>query len=312
MNITRIKKTSGKKLNFEYFTNGNKIIDKHILERIQKLCIPPNWDNVKISTSETDYLQAIGKDDKGRTQYIYHPMWVELSKIEKYSRLAKFERKLPLLIKNINQQLSGPVKTNDREYLIALVFRILLKTHARIGNECYADENNTYGLTTLLKKHMIISNSGEIRFSFVGKKGVEQNLSFRDSVSLKALREFKKIRGDRLFQTEDQQPLKAVEMNDYLKEKMGDDFTCKDFRTYGSNILFLKILCKQEAPTSMSASKRILNKVYDEVAEQLGHTRAISKKSYVMPMIGERFLENPSEFLGKDPKKLMKDMLKDF
>ncbi len=311
MNITRKKNVKNIK-RFTYYRNGKKIIDKPTLERIDRLHIPPMWDNVLVSENITDYLQATGKDEKGRTQYIYHPVWVELSKVEKYARLARFNKLLPQLTKQINQKLSGSVDTSSREYLIALVFRILSNTHARIGNECYADENNTYGLTTLTKNHMKIYSNGNIKFSFIGKKGVSQNLNFRDTVCLKALKEFSKIPGERLFQTTDQQPLKAIEMNEYLKNKMGEDFTCKDFRTHGSNVLFLKILCKQEAPTSITGSKRILNKVYDEVAEQLGHTRAISKKSYVMPMIGERFLENPGYFLGKDPKRILKEMLKGY
>ena len=307
MNITRKKQGSS----FIYYQNS-KIVDKGILERINKLRIPPNWVNVKVTTNPTDYLQATGEDEKGRTQYIYHPMWVELSKIEKYARLARFDRKLYLLTRDVHKRLSGKIDLSDHEYLIALLFRILSKTHARIGNECYADENNTYGLTTLLKKHMTISSGGTISFSFTGKKGVEQNLSFRDSVSLKALKELRKLKGERLFKTLTGEPIKSIEMNEYLKKIMGEDFTCKDFRTHASNTLFIKILCKKEAPTSMTASKRLLNQVYDEVAEKLGHTRAISKKSYVMPIIGERFLENPSQFIGRKCDKVFKHLLNEF
>jgi DNA topoisomerase-1 len=313
MNITR-SSTKGPVNGLEskhplYFgPNKSKIHDSKILDRIKKLGIPPAWTNVKIADSDTEYLQVTGTDEKGRTQYIYHPMWVELSKIEKYERLANFQNRLPLLIQKIKQKLSGPIDLTSREYLIALLFRIMSLTLIRIGNECYADENNTYGLTTLLKKHVKIEGN-VIKFSFVGKKSIKQNISFSDSNSLRAIKELMKIPGNSLFQTTGHESIKSNDMNKYIKDIIGEEFTCKDFRTHGANVLFLELLCKQELPSNKTQSKKILNKVFDQVAEKLGHTRAICKKSYVMQSIPEQFIENPHKFIGQNPTKLMKTLL---
>jgi DNA topoisomerase-1 len=316
MNITRSK--IGQKWEYKY--KNTKITDNDTIHRIKKLGIPPNWKNIEISKLDTNYLQATGVDAKGRTQYIYHPMWIALSTTEKYSRLANFTKKLPSLTRIINKKLSEKINTSDKEFIIALMFRILTKTHARIGNDCYADENNTYGLTTLLKKHIRIDKNNNILLSFVGKKGVKQDLRFKDTLSAKILNELLKIPGDRLFKTQDVGNfiknggnfVKAIEMNDYLKNALGSDFTCKDFRTYASNALFLKILCKKDAPTSVTGAKRNVKETYDEVANELGHTRAISKKSYVIPLLEEQYLINPAEFVGKNGDKILKNILKDF
>jgi DNA topoisomerase-1 len=294
MNITRILQKNNK--NFVYYCKNSQVINKNTLERIRKLHIPPNWTNIKIADSETDYLQVTGEDSKGRTQYIYHPIFVELSKLEKYTRLCLFIKKLPILIKHINKKLTGKIDLNDKEYIIALLFRILCKTHSRIGNDHYAEENNTYGLTTLLKNHMTIIGDSII-FSFVGKKNIKQELIFTDKICNIVLKELKKIPGDRLFKTRDQQIIRSSDMNDYMKNIIGEDFSCKDFRTYASNQLFINKLYTKQLPINITQTKKTLNECYDEVANELGHSRAISRASYVMPSISQKYLENPSEFL---------------
>jgi len=298
--------------NFIYYYDDNRIVtNKDILERIKQLHIPPNWIDVKISVSDIDYLQVTGKNNiennKNKTQYIYHPVWIELSKIEKYQRLKLFIKKLPILVKHINQKLQEPINLNDKNYIIALIFRILTKTHSRIGNDCYAEENHTYGLTTLLKKHLSI-NKDTITLSFVGKKSIKQELIFTDKLCAIVLKELKKIPGERLFKTQDQQFIRSIDMNEYLKAIMGEDFTVKDFRTYASNDLFIKILCTKELPTSNTQAKKIINQCYDEVAIKLGHTRAISRTSYVMPIISEHYLKDPIAFIGMKP--TLNDILK--
>lgn len=310
MNIIRVKKRKGKDF-FYYSKNNTRIIDKDTIERINKLHIPPNWTNVEISESNLSHLQATGKDDKGRTQYIYHPVWVMLAKTEKYSRLGLFVKKLPSLTRKINKNLSGKIMLNNKEYVISLMFRILYKTHSRVGNDCYADENKTYGLTTLLKKHLKIKNE-TIYFSFIGKKGVKQNLSFKDRTVSNILKELCKIPGNRLFKTTNKEYIRSTDMNTYLKKTIGGDFTCKDFRTYASNILFLKYLCKKELPKTKTKLKQNLKETYDEVAQKLGHTRAISKQSYVIPLIEEKYMENPKPFVNGKPDKLMNMVLKDY
>ena len=292
---------------FIYYLGSKQVTNKDTLERISKLHIPPKWTSVRVSSSDTDYLQATGEDSKGRVQYIYHPIFVELGKIEKYDRMKLFASKLPVLIKHVSKKLTSRMNLSDREYIIALIFRILTKTHSRIGNDCYSKENHTYGLTTLLKKHLSISGD-TITLAFVGKKNVKQQLVFTDKLSAHVLRELRKIPGDRLFKTLDGTPIRSVDMNDYLKSIIGEDFTCKDFRTYASNELFLQKLYTKEIPTSMTQAKKILNTCYDEVAQELGHTRAISRASYVMPCISQSYLEDPAKFIRA--KHTLSDILK--
>ncbi len=281
---------------FVYYQNNKQIIDNDILNRIRKLRIPPKWINVNISNSETEYLQATGNDNKGRVQYVYHPVWIALSKLEKYNRLKLFSKKLPLLMKTVGKKIHGVVDISDKEYIIALIFRILNKTHSRIGNDHFAEENNTYGLTTLLKKHLSISGD-TISLSFIGKKSIKQQFIFSDKICSTALKELKKIPGDRLFKTKDQDPITSNDINSYLKNIMGDDFTAKDFRTYAANDLFLKFILQKDIPNGITQMKRTINECYDEVSKELGNTRAVCRTSYVMPIISEKYNDNPSEFI---------------
>jgi len=297
-----ISRTRQGKNSFIYTQTMSKIItDKVTLERITKLHIPPAWTKVKISTNPTDYLQVTGEDSKGRVQYLYHPAWVELSRIEKYSRMKNFISKIPLLIKNVNQILKGPLRLQEPEYIIAILIKILLKTHTRIGNDCYSEE--TRGLTTLLKKHMILSSlikEDVIIFSFIGKKNIKQHLEFKDHQMSQILRELRKIPGDRLFKTSDLQIIRSQDVNDYIKKIMGEEFTAKDFRTWGSNIIFLEALNSLEKPVTITETKRNINKCLDIVADKLGNTRAVCRTSYVMPEIIEKYLQNPEKKITLD------------
>jgi len=285
---------------YVYYQNSKKVNQEDILERIKKLHIPPAWKDVHISSSDTDYLQVTGTDNKGRMQYVYHPVWVQLSKIDKYNRLKSFAKRLPILMKNVNKTLQGPIDLSDKKYIVALIFRILNKTHSRIGNDHFAEENNTYGLTTLLKKHLTLQGD-TVTLSFVGKKSIKQQFIFTDKVSAKILNELKKIPGERLFKTKSQEPITSIDINNYLKSSPrggspGEDFTAKDFRTYAANDLFLKYVLQEEVPTNITQMKKMINQCYDETAAELGHTRAICKTSYVMPIIAEKYIENPEEF----------------
>lgn len=296
MDIFRILKNE----EFIYYQNSKRIINKDTLERIKKLHIPPKWINVKISNNPEDYLQVTGHDSKGRTQYIYHPLWNALVKVEKYQRMKQFMEKLPSFLGRINKKLNERIQLNDKEYIIALLFRIMNKTYSRVGNDYYADTNKTYGLTTLLKKHVTISND-IITFNFIGKKNIRQLFRFNDKLISLALKELQKIPGDRLFKTTNGEYIRSTDMNEYIKLIMGGDFSVKDFRTYASNNLFLNLLLSKEIPTSVTAAKKLINNCYDEVAKRLGHTRNISRSSYVMPIIAEQYLENPVKFKNNKP-----------
>ncbi len=299
MDITRQVKNN----EFVYLKNGHVITNKIVLNRISKLHVPPKWKNVKISSNETDYLQTTGIDIKGRMQYIYHPLWVELSKIEKYNRLKLFAERLPLLIRTINKKLSQPIDLDDKDYIIAVIFRIMTQTHSRIGNDHFAEENNTYGLTTLLKKHVLIDGN-VVNISFVGKKNVKQHFVFTDKVCSTILKNLLKLPGERLFKTKYEE-IKSCDINVFLKDVMGDDFTAKDFRTHAANDLFMKLLVSKtnaNPPDGVTKTKKIINECYDQVSSELGNTRAVCKTSYVMPIIAENYLKDPIQFVSKNKK----------
>lgn len=308
-----IKKENKIKIYQYNHSDSKKVSDEDTLERIYKLHIPPGWKNVEVSNNPTDYLQVSGIDESGKTQYIYHPLWITLSKVQKFNRLGTFIDKLPLLINSIKYKLNNYNKNslNDYEFLLALVFRILYKTYSRIGNECYAEENNTYGLTTLLKSHLKFKGTQTIILNYVGKRNVVQNLEFDDPLVYKILKDLVKLPGPKLFKTTNGIVVKSLDMNYYLKEKMGENFTVKDFRTYASNKLFIDILSKKEIPR-LDAEKHLQKNIrdtYNEVAEYLGHTAMISKKSYVMELIPETYLKDPKKFITKDTNKLFKKIL---
>ncbi len=295
-----------------HYSDSKKVPDKDTLERIYKLHIPPGWKNVEVSRDPTDYLQVSGIDESGKTQYIYHPLWVTLSKVQKFNRLGTFIDKLPLLMNSIKYKLNNYNKNSlgDYEFLLALVFRILYKTYSRIGNECYAEENNTYGLTTLLKSHLKFKGTHTIILNYIGKRSVVQNLEFDDPLVYKILKDLIKLPGPKLFKTTSGIVVRSLDMNYYLKEKMGENFTVKDFRTYASNKLFIDILSKKEIPLNNEKHlQKNIRDTYIEVAEYLGHTATISKKSYVMDLIPETYLKDPKKFITKDTNKLFKKIL---
>lgn len=295
---------------YSYYHYNRKITDPKILDRIKKLSIPPQWKDVKISSCELEYIQVTGVDSKNRIQYIYHPMWVQMTQDEKYQRMGRFASEIDRFEKKINIDLNS---TNPEIQLIAGMFRIVQKTHMRIGNDTYARENNTYGLCTLEKKHVYLSRNGSIRFVFVGKKGISQNIKFRDNYTYLLLQKLIGLPGSRLFKYNIRPSvtryIDAQDMNSYLQKTMGEEFSCKDFRTYASNILFLGKLVKIPPPETLTKRKKIICEIFDMVAIKLGHTRSISRRSYVMKVIPETYLTNPEKIYGKNPKKLLLELV---
>lgn len=275
---------------YKYKAPSTKSISESDHSRISKLCIPPNWKEVKISTSPVSHIQVIGKDVKGRTQYLYHPLWNILTNNEKYERMKRFSKKINLFMRRIKKDLDTKTSSN---HVMAIMFNILYKTHLRIGNEIYKKENSTFGLTTLLGKHaqIIHPQTYQISLTFPGKKGVIQNVVLRDKPFYNYLMERKIKRNSEIFPEVD-----SLQMNEYLQSVIGDEFTCKDFRTYASNKLFLKHLKKMPYPTTQTQAKKNLVKTYENVANELGHTKHVSKRSYVMPIIHETYLKNPQPF----------------
>jgi DNA topoisomerase-1 len=258
---------------FYYHSSGTLVHDTLLLSRISKIRVPPAWNNVWYSSNKKCHVQVHGIDSNGKKQYILSESWIKKSKSKKYNRMKMFTSDL--------ESFKRKIKINNWDYskkcLINLLFQLLINTHIRVGNEKYAENNKTYGLTTLRQKHFV----GDT-FTFVGKSGISHTIE----VPKDLLRYIKKLQlsnpNKPLFWYSEQNKMKVLdseELNEYLKEHMGKDYTCKDFRTYSANILFIKAFLKN-ARSGNKIKKIILDSI-DESAKLLGHTRSISRKSYI-------------------------------
>lgn len=276
--------------------DGSIVKNEDTLNRINKMIIPPKWKNVKITNSPTNYLQVTGIDSKGRTQYIYHPLWKELSKNEKYSRLENFIKKLPSLRNYINNILNGPMDFENKEYIVSVIIKILDNTFSRIGNEIHKEENNTYGLTTILKKHIKIYND-TIIIEYIGKKNVKQLHEYKNIKCANILKNLLKLPGERVFKTSNMENINSKDINNFLKNIMKGNYTSKDFRTYATNKLLLKYLYASNPPQNENEANKILIDCCNKVAEKLGHTRQVSKTNYIYPVILEEYKINPKKFI---------------
>jgi len=281
----------GKPGKFNYEDDkGNKVTDSAALERIQKLVLPPAWTDVWISPKKNGYLQAVGVDVAGRKQYRYHPEWVNRRSNHKYFRLLEFGKALPKARKRVEKDLRR--KNLDERKVLAICVAVLQDTLIRIGTAAYEKSYNSYGLSTLKDKHVKHKNNGTF-LCFVGKKGVKQEIRLTDGRLIKLVKRCKDIPGQDLFQfyTKDHQR-KAVDsgmINQYIKEITEDDFTAKDFRTWGGTLEAMRQLaiCTSENP-EVSAKKLVVTAL-DCVAAKLGNTRAVCKSAYVYPMLLEAF-----------------------
>ena len=287
------RKKSGK--NFVYFNEkGQKIVEEKILSRIAKLVLPPAWANVWISENKNAHLQATGFDAAGRKQYRYHNDWAKNRNETKYYRLLEFGRKLPDFRKNILKDLRR--KELDERKVLAISVNVMQKTLIRIGNESYKQLYGTFGLTTLRDKHVkIIGNN--IKLGFKGKKGVYHEINLSDRNLAKLVKKCRDIPGQELFQyyTQDGE-IKSIDsgkVNNYIKEISCCDFTAKDFRTWAGTMHTMKHLAEFEYSDNATLRKKIIVAAIDQVAAELGNTRAICKKSYVFPALLEEY-ENGS------------------
>ena len=280
--ITRKKK--GKK--FRYFYDGKEVKDGEVLERISKLVLPPAWDNVWICALENGHLQATGIDVDKRKQYRYHPAWVALRNHTKYYRMIQFAHALPRIRANVDKDLAR--HGLPREKVLAAVVSLMERTHMRVGNSSYEKLYGSFGLTTLKNKHTNVKGN-TLRFSFTGKKGVHQDITLRNAKLARIVQRCKEIPGKELFQYYDEegkrQTIDSGMVNDYIREIGGDDFTAKDFRTWGGTVnAFLAFRELGRGETQTEQKKKIVEAL-DKVAACLGNTRAVCKKYYVHPLI---------------------------
>jgi DNA topoisomerase-1 len=262
------------------------------LARIRALVIPPAWTDVWICPDPRGHLQATGRDARGRKQYRYHPRWREVRDEDKYGRLHEFGRVLPSIRRRVARDLGRPGL--PREKVLAAVVKLLETTFIRVGNDEYARQNRSFGLTTMRDAHVRVSGS-TVRFLFRGKSGVAHELELDDRRLARIVKQCRDLPGQDLFQYVDGSgavvDVGSGDVNAYLKELTGTDFTSKDFRTWAGTVLAAKLLCSCGPSPSATAAKRTIAGAIDEVARRLGNTRAVCRKCYVHPSVIDAYLD---------------------
>ena len=272
--------------------DGKPIRDQQELERIKKIGIPPAWKQVWICPSPKGHIQATGRDAKGRKQYRYHPRWREVRDETKYDRMIAFGEALPTIRERVERDLLLPGLPYEK--VLATLVRLLDTTHIRVGNEEYARENDSYGLTTLRNQHVEVTGA-KVHFHFKGKSGKEHDIDVKDRQLAKIVKRCQDLPGHELFQYVDEQGvLRGIEsgdVNDYLREISGQDFTAKDFRTWGGTVIAMGELEAEGVFDSQTQGKKNVVQAIKATAEQLGNTPAICRKCYVHPGVLDAYLD---------------------
>lgn len=271
--------------------DGGKVADAATLARIRALAIPPAYTQVWICLDPHGHLQATGRDARGRKQYRYHPDWARVRGDGKFGRLVAFGKALPRLRRHLRSDMALP--GFPRSKVLALVVALIADTLVRVGNSEYARSNRSYGLTTLRNRHLEFVRGGRARLKFRGKSGQEQEIALDDRRLVKLVRACQQLPGQALFQYRDDagalQPVDSGQVNDYLRQAMGEAFTAKDFRTWGGTLAALQALARLPLPeqTSERALAQAQNAVIGEVAAVLGNTPAVCRKAYIDPCVFE-------------------------
>jgi DNA topoisomerase-1 len=283
------RRKSGK--GFVYLRPDGRIVrDPKVVRRIRALVIPPAWTDVWICLHENGHIQATGHDARRRKQYRYHDRWRAVRDETKYERMIEFGRTLSKIRARVRRDLRLPGL--PREKVLAAVVRLMDQTAIRIGNEEYARENRSFGLTTMEDRHVKV-NGDSIQFRFTGKSGKPHAVETNDARLARIIRRCRDLPGQRLFQYLDddgkRREVGSSDVNDYLREATGADFTAKDFRTWAGTLCAAAAIGPTELPTTQTAIKRGLVKIVETVAEQLGNTVAVCRKCYIHPRVLEAY-----------------------
>lgn len=281
--ITRIKHGKG----FRYLKpDGNAVRDSATLERIRKLAIPPAWSDVWICAAASGHLQATGRDAKGRKQYRYHDDFRGHRERDKFERIAAFAKALPDIRAGVTLDMSR--RGLPREKVLATIVSLLESTLIRVGNEDYARQNGSFGISTLRDRHTQIDGA-EIRFKFIGKSGKPWRVTLRDRRIAKIVKACQDLPGQRLFQYLDEdgkvQRITSTDVNGYLRQLSGADITAKDFRTWSGTVMTALVLKELGKATSATAAKKAIRSAIQEVADRLGNTPTICRKCYIHPAV---------------------------
>jgi DNA topoisomerase-1 len=271
--------------------SGEKIADEETLERIRQLAIPPAWKEVWICPDPFGHIQATGYDEAGRKQYLYHERWQQRQAEQKFELVRRFALALPKLRRAATADLRR--QGMPRERALACAIRLLDLGFFRIGSETYAEENESFGLATVRREHVTIKRS-EVVFDFPAKSGQRRVQSIRDAAARRAIETMHRRRSgpeDLLAYRAGGEwvDVRSEEINDYIHEKIGDEFTAKNFRTWHGTVLAAVALAGQEKPSSDAAAKRTIARAVDEVSEALGNTPAVCRASYIDPRVLDRY-----------------------
>ncbi|OJF91951.1 DNA topoisomerase IB [Pararhizobium antarcticum] len=280
--------------------DGKRITDREALERIAALAIPPAYTDVLISPDPTTHLQATGRDARGRKQYRYHPGWSQARGRAKFALLTQFAASLPKIRERVDSDLRRQKPCMEKA--LATVVWLLDNLLIRIGNMTYAQENGSYGLTTLRNKHVKIDGS-TVHFQFKGKSGKEWKLSHNDRRITRTIRMLQELPGQRLFQYIDadgnRHPISSQDVNAYIREAAGAEFSSRQFRTWGATRHAATALAALEPGNSQTAIARQINAAIDSVASRMVNTRAVCRSSYIHPLILQHFPEGGLTALRK-------------
>jgi len=281
---------------FEYFdTKGKPIRDEQRLLRIKRLAIPPAWSDVWICSSPNGHIQATGRDARGRKQYRYHERWREIRDENKYDRLVNFGKALPKIRRRLKKDLAQ--SGLPREKVLATIVQLLERSLIRVGNEEYARENKSFGLTTMQDRHVDVKGS-KLRFRFRGKSGRQHEVDVTDRRIARIVSRLQDLPGQSLFQYLDDEgnarDITSQDVNEYLREITGEDFTAKDFRTWAGTVLAAIALSTAGEFETKKQAKANIKEAIEAVAKMLGNTPTICRQCYIHPIVLETYLKGNS------------------
>ena len=294
---------------------GNTITDQKELERIKSLVIPPNWKDVWICKSPEGHLQATGKDEKGRKQYLYHEEWIAYRQLYKFSSLFDFGMTLPEIRKKINKDLDAPNNyrgSMNYKKVLALAVKLLDCHYLRIGNDFYLHENETYGLTTLRRKHLD-KEGNALKLSYKAKSGKQRNIKIDNKILVNLLLKANELPGYEIFRYKEGSKtyrIHSEDVNAYIKEASGQDFSAKDFRTWGGTVTAIDKYEEALDYTREGSNRKLETSIVRKVAKTLGNTVNTAREYYIHPKVLDALICNhPNTYYNEHAKKYSENNL---
>jgi DNA topoisomerase-1 len=288
-NITRYRVGRG----FKYFLRDREITDTETIDRIRSLTIPPAWQDVEVAVSPNAKILAYGTDTAGRKQAIYNPKFQAKQSKAKFDRILRFAEALPRLRQTIETDLAE--RKLGKEKVLACIVKLIDEAYFRVGNEQYAQENNSYGITTLRSKHTDVKGNTVI-FDFIGKSGKHHVKEITDRQVAGIIKRLDELPGYEIFRYQDEDgslhDLHSNDVNEYIKQHMGDEFSAKDFRTWGGTLLATAEFLACEKTDDEAERNKIVVQTVKNVAERLGNTPAVTRGSYIDPRVIKAFAES--------------------